>query len=70
MIKSTTQRTFSYFAPKLYNKLPDEVKLIQINKILKIQIRKYIEGKPRHIFDSILDNYFQVDHLKVYNFTA
>ncbi|XP_044750295.1 uncharacterized protein LOC123310729 [Coccinella septempunctata] len=42
MVKRTTQRSYSFFAPRMYNRLPEEVKSLRALHLFKKYVKKYL----------------------------
>lgn len=56
MEKSTCQRYFKYYAPKIYNILPGSIKDNLHRKRFRVEVRDWIQRTDRHIFHGVLNN--------------
>lgn len=53
--RTISQRGFHFLGPKIYNRLPPDIKLINSNALFKKRVRKWISAKNRLEIHSLID---------------
>lgn len=53
--KTIAQRAYYYLAPKIFNQLPNEIKLLNSESMYKKRVRQWINSKGRLEIHSMVD---------------